>query len=100
VIAQIGFTRFESSVFDVNGELALNVERAALARELSWVPAVENRGDGIFVALKPGAVDKWLGRASVKTRGEQLIAGFKARAKTHSGAATGFAVERFMVALR
>jgi len=90
VIAQVGFTRFESSVSDVNGELALDVERAALARELSWVPAVENRGEGIFVALRPGAIEKWLGRASVKTRGEQLMAGFKAWAKTHSGAATVF----------
>ena len=33
VIAQVGFTRFESAVPDVNGELALDVERAALSLE-------------------------------------------------------------------
>ena len=32
VIAQVGFTRFEAAVPDVNGELALDVERASLSR--------------------------------------------------------------------
>lgn len=90
VIAQVGFTRFESSVSDVNGELALDVERAALAREVSWVPAVENRGEGIFLALKPQAVQEWLRRGPVKTRGEQLTAGFKAWAKAHSATTAVF----------
>src|SRR5262249_39053123 len=38
VTAQVGFTRFEAAVSDVNGELQLDVERAALARETSWIP--------------------------------------------------------------
>lgn len=90
VIAQVGFTRFESAVPDVNGELALDVERAAIAREVSWVPAVENRGEGIFVALKPNAIETWLARPNVKARGEQLLGGFKAWAKAHSGATAVF----------
>ena len=75
---------------DVNGELALDVQRAALARDLSWVPAIENRGEGIFVALKPQAVDRWLGRPTVKVRGGRLMAGFRAWAKAHAGASATF----------
>ncbi len=36
VIAQIGFTRFEAAVPDVNGELALDVERADLSLNQDW----------------------------------------------------------------
>lgn len=51
VIAQVGFTRFESSVPDVDGELSLDVTRADLAIDTTWVPAVENRGEGFFIAF-------------------------------------------------
>ena len=85
VIAQVGFTRFEASVSDINGELDVDVERAALAREMTWVPAIENRGEGIFLALKPAAVNAWLERPAVKARGEQLMRGFRLWAKDHGG---------------
>lgn len=76
VIAQVGFTRFEASVSDINGELDVDVERAALARDMSWVPAIENRGEGIFLALKPEAVKAWAARPAVRERGAQLNHGF------------------------
>lgn len=85
VVAQVGFTRFEAAVSDINGELALDVERAALAREMSWVPAIENRGEGIFIALKADAVKAWLERRAVAERGVQLMRGFKAWARDHGG---------------
>ncbi len=84
VVAQVGFTRFEAAVSDVNGELALDVERAALAREMSWVPATENRGEGIFLAFKPDAVDAWLRRPAVNRRAISLLKGFKAWQRAHS----------------
>ncbi|MDO8680619.1 MAG: DUF1998 domain-containing protein [Acidobacteriota bacterium] len=90
VIAQVGFTRFEAAVADVNGELALEVERAALSLNQSWVPAVENRGEGVFVAFDPSAVQAWLARPAVKTRGEQLIAGFDAWKALHPGVTAKF----------
>ncbi len=83
VIAQVGFTRFEAAVPDVNGELSLEVERGALSLNQSWVPAVENRGEGIFIGFKPAAIQQWLARPAVKARGEQLRAGFDAWAKAH-----------------
>jgi hypothetical protein len=76
VIVQVGFTRFESSVPDVNGELALDVERAALSLNQSWLPAVENRGEGIFIGFDRDAVDAWMSRPGVIGRGNQLEAGF------------------------
>lgn len=90
VVAQVGFTRFEAAVADINGELALEVERAALSLNQSWVPAVENRGEGVFVAFDPTAVEAWLVRPPVKTRGEQLIAGFDAWKALHSGVTANF----------
>jgi hypothetical protein len=78
VIAQVGFTRFEAAVPDVNGELELGVERAALSLNESWLPAVENRGEGVFVGIRREAVDAWLARDGVKRRAEQLQRGFEA----------------------
>src|SRR5262249_55756748 len=85
VTAQVGFTRFGAGVSGVDGELQLDVERAALARETSWIPAVENRGEGIFIAFSRTAIQKWLERSSVKARGAQLVGGFTAWKRAHTG---------------
>jgi hypothetical protein len=52
VVSLVGFTRFEPATNDIDGELAIDVNRASLADEVSWVPAVENRGEGVFVSFK------------------------------------------------
>jgi hypothetical protein len=78
VVAQIGFTRFEAAVPDVNGELELGVERAALSLNESWLPAVENRGEGVFIGINRQSVDEWLKRDGVKRRADQLSRGFQA----------------------
>ena len=78
VMALVGFTRFEAEMPDIDGELSLDVRRAALARELSWLPAVENRGEGFFIAFKKTAIDEWLARPAVKAREQQLRDGFSA----------------------
>ena len=78
VVAQVGFTRFEAVVPDIHGELDLDVELAPLARDTSWVPAIENRGEGVFIAFSKEAIQEWLERPGVKARGESLIAGFEA----------------------
>jgi len=76
VMALVGFTRFEAEVPDIDGELSLDVRRASVARDLSWLPAVENRGEGFFVAFKKAAIDAWQSRPEVKARGQQLLEGF------------------------
>ena len=78
VLAQVGFTRFESSVADVDGELSLDVKRADLALETTWVPAIENRGEGFFIGFKQSAIEEWLQRPAVMARGKALLGGFDA----------------------
>jgi hypothetical protein len=75
VRALVGFTRFEAEMPDIFGEYGGDVEAAALAREPAWYPAVENRGEGLFVALDPTAVAAWKARPAVIKRAEQLEIG-------------------------
>ena len=76
VIAQVGFTRFESSSPDVQGELEMGVVQAPLSREVSWLPAIENRGEGVFIQIRSDAIEKWRERKEVQSRGRKLNAGF------------------------
>lgn len=78
VVALAGFTRFDAALPDVDGELDLEVELAPLARETSWVPATENRGEGVFLAFSADAISRWLKQPGVKARGARLRAGFEA----------------------
>ena len=57
--AQVGFTRFESAAPDIEGELDLGVKRAALARETTWLPAYENKGEGIFLQFSSPYLNDW-----------------------------------------
>ncbi|MDM9383352.1 DUF1998 domain-containing protein [Chlorogloeopsis sp. ULAP01] len=76
VIAQVGFTRFEAEMPDIDGELDISVRRAALDIEPTWVPAIENRGEGVFIAFRKEAIEDWLKREAVKKRGRELSRGF------------------------
>ena len=75
VLALAGFTRFEAVTPDIDGEYETDVQRAALAIDPSWFPAVENRGEGVFLALDTAAVNKWLDRRAVDQRLASLAAG-------------------------
>lgn len=75
VQALTGFTRLEAVTPDVNGEYDIDVERAALALDPRWFPAVENRGEGIFLQLRASAIAVWLTREAVKTRLDHLTVG-------------------------
>lgn len=90
VIAQVGFTRFEAAGTDIQGELALNVQRAPLAIDLSWLPAVENRGEGVFLQFNPRAINQWCVRPAVLERARKLAAGFDLWRKEHGGTSRQF----------
>ena len=77
VSAQVGFTRFDDTLPDINGELVLDVELAPLSRDLTWLPANENRGEGVFLSFSSDAIRAWLKRTEVKARNAQLLAGFE-----------------------
>lgn len=81
VRAQVGFTRFEPQVPDFDGELPednldLKVKRAPLDIDTSWIPAIENQGEGIFLHFNQDAIERWLDREAVKGRVQQLRNGF------------------------
>jgi hypothetical protein len=90
VVAQVGFTRFESGGTDIQGELNLNVETAPLALGISWLPAIENRGEGVFLQINPDAIATWLDKTPVKERGIKLAAGFAAWKSEHAGSSREF----------
>jgi len=77
ILALVGFTRFEAVTPDINGEYETDVERAQIALEPQWFPAVENRGEGVFLQIRAGAVNTWLGRPGVAHRLEGLATGHK-----------------------
>jgi hypothetical protein len=77
VTAQIGFTRFEAAMPDIDGELSLNVRRAELDMEPTWVPAIENKGEGVFITFRPDAIEAWQQREAVQARGKALYRGFE-----------------------
>lgn len=75
VLALAGFTRLEAVAPDINGEYETDVERAQIALDPRWFPAVENRGEGVFVQLRPDSVREWLERPGVKARLDHLFVG-------------------------
>lgn len=97
VIAQVGFTRFQPSMPDVDGELSLEVRRAPLAQEITWLPAVENRGEGFFIGFDAAALETWAARSEVKAREKQLLAGFRAWEKAHEGSKAKFPDVRYVL---
>jgi len=85
VVAEVGFTRFEAASPDIEGELDIGVRRASLAREITWLPAFENKGEGIFIQFKSEAIRGWLARGTVQNRAVGLMTGFKLWREEHQG---------------
>ena len=94
VVAQVGFTRFEAVSPDTEGELGdlneLHVVPADLARNVQWVPAIENRGEGIFLLFRSSAIRSWLNRPSVRDRIRQLVGGFNLWKNDHGATQRDF----------
>jgi hypothetical protein len=85
VVAQVGFTRFEAAAPDIEGELDIGVRRASVAREVTWLPAFENRGEGIFLQFSVQAIAGWLQSSEVQSRSMKLAGGFAEWKKEHIG---------------
>jgi hypothetical protein len=90
VVAQVGFTRFEPAGPDISGELDMGVQSAALAREPAWLPAVENKGEGVFLQFRTDEVERWLARADVQARARRLHRGFECWQAEHRGSKRKF----------
>ena len=87
VVAQVGFTRFESQGADIAGELpdelSLEIKVASIARDADWLPAVENHGEGVFLGFDSSAISAWLQRPAVRERLTSLSVGFAAWQAEH-----------------
>lgn len=85
VSALAGFTRFEAMAPDQEGELEMGVRRASLAREITWLPAIENRGEGIFLQFSRNSMEEWFRRDATRACGKRLDEGFMRWCDEHPG---------------
>ncbi len=59
VTALVGYSRFDYISQDNDDDLPSDAEMAALGKNTDWLPAVENRGEGIFIQLNKQQVEHW-----------------------------------------
>lgn len=79
VQALVGFTRFTARTSSLGG-LPIdtgNTNRAQLANDLHWLPACENRGEGIFIQFDKDIIAVWADSDAVKDRSAQFIKAFE-----------------------
>ncbi len=80
VRALVGFTRIDKLTLGIDGDFEENesVHRASMSvNNVDWVPAVENRGEGIFIGFDKDKIAKWAGSKEVEKRYEQLLHGMR-----------------------
>jgi hypothetical protein len=72
-----GFTRFEPApvITDDFEDVGLAVRGAPLARNPTWLPAVEQFGEGLFLTLDRDALQAWRTRPQVEARFADLRVG-------------------------
>jgi hypothetical protein len=86
VMALVGFTRFEPVGTDEKGELDLDgIAPAALSPEPEWFPAIENRGEGVFIVVSAEAISAWRDANAIRHRLTQFMAGKGAWDHEHPG---------------
>jgi hypothetical protein len=73
----VGYTRFDYITPDIDGEFDLDIAPAKLGINTNWIPAVENRGEGLFLQFNKSAVDEWKERAAVEDQAEKLERGLQ-----------------------
>lgn len=79
VRALLGFTRIQAPEMDPTMELfdeepGIPVTPAPLsAKQLDWLPAIENLGEGVFLRLNPQRLRDWENQDVVKRRASNLL---------------------------
>ena len=77
VTALVGYTRFDYPSTDIDGEFDLNIRPAKLGLNSSWVPATENKGEGLFLQFRKDRIEEWEKRPAVVTQAKRLERGFQ-----------------------
>jgi hypothetical protein len=73
VAAQVGFLRLEGFEADAEGGFTPEPARVApLSERVDWIPAVEMRGEGIFIAFDEARLREWEARPAVVARTERF----------------------------
>ena len=99
VIALTGFTRFDPILEDLDEEESKKsrVQEARLADEPRWFPAVENRGEGVFLEFSNDALESWRQRKAVRAREAALEAGHRKWQEKRDGPTPGFPGARYLL---
>ena len=77
VTALVGYTRFDYLSPDIDGEFDINLRPAKLGVNTNWVPAIENKGEGLFLQFNKESVDRWKERPAVKGQARKLERGLQ-----------------------
>lgn len=77
VTALVGYTRFDYISPDIDGEFDIDLRPAKLGINTNWLPAIENKGEGLFLQFGKDAVDEWKERAAVKEQAAKLERGLE-----------------------
>ncbi len=79
VQALVGFTRFTARRSSLGGlpiDTSKSNARAPLANDLRWIPASENKGEGIFIEFDPKTIKDWASSDAVMSRSAQFRKAF------------------------
>lgn len=80
VQALVGFTRFTARTSSLGGlpiDTTQGSRRASLANDLRWLPASENKGEGVFIEFDPDAIAAWAASDPVVSRATQFNKAFE-----------------------
>ena len=77
VTALVGYTRFDYISPDIDGEFDLNLRPARLGLNANWIPASENKGEGLFLQFPKDRVDEWKQRPAVRAQADRLERGLR-----------------------
>jgi hypothetical protein len=80
VQALVGFTRFTARTSSLGGlpiDTTKTNRRAPLANDLRWLPACENKGEGLFLEFDPATIKAWAASGAVVSRVAQFSKAFE-----------------------
>ena len=76
VRAQVGFTRLAPIEANLEGDFGGKVRTAALGHLTDWLPAIEERGEGLWIQLDTERLAAWEARPAVQRRARDLENGW------------------------
>lgn len=78
--AQVGFTRIRPPLGGEEAEESEQAEQVSVVsrKYVSWLPAYEVRGEGIFIEFDGALLNEWAGRPAVSQRYKKLMNRFNA----------------------